>query len=88
MCLISKSNLHYTRGNTSERVTSGEVHLRGLAPGQHSSEEVSQQWQVGDCVRFDRPETEPQTTRTRAMRLTTQLNGRSDTNTVIVFIMI
>ena len=38
----SKSNLHYTRGITPKRVTSGGAHLRGLAPGQHSSEETSQ----------------------------------------------
>ena len=47
--LKSKSNLHYTCGITPKRVTSGGVHLRGLAPGQHSSEETSQRWQaVGD----------------------------------------
>ena len=28
------------------RGTSGGAHLRGLAPGQHSSEETSQLWQV------------------------------------------
>ena len=32
-----KSKLHYTRGITPKRVTSGGVHLRGLAPAQHSS---------------------------------------------------
>ena len=37
-----KSNLHYTRGITPKHVTSGGVHLRDLAPGQHSSEETSQ----------------------------------------------
>ena len=35
----SKFNLHYTSGITWKRVTSGGAHLRGLAPGQHSSEE-------------------------------------------------
>ena len=30
---IKKSNLHYTRGMTPKRLTSGGVHLRGLAPG-------------------------------------------------------
>ena len=39
-----KSNLYYTRGITPKRITSGEAHLRGLTPGQHSSEETSQQW--------------------------------------------
>ena len=47
----SKSNLHYTRRITPKRVTSGGAHLRGLAPGQHSSEETSQRWRVvGDTV--------------------------------------
>ena len=46
-----KSNLHYTRGITPKRVTSGGTHLRGLAPGRHSSEETSQRWRaVGDTV--------------------------------------
>ena len=33
-----KSNPHYSRDITPKRVASGEIHLRGLAPGQHSSE--------------------------------------------------
>ena len=41
-----KSNLHYTRRVTPKRVTSGGAHLRGLAPGQHSTEETSQRWRV------------------------------------------
>ena len=46
-----KSNLHYTRRITPKRVTSCGAHLRGLAPGQHSSEETSQRWRVvGDTV--------------------------------------
>ena len=46
-----KSNLHYTRRITPKRVTSGGAHLRGLAPGQHSSEEASQLGRVvGDTV--------------------------------------
>ena len=46
-CKINiKSNLHYTRGITPKRVTSGGAHLRSLAPGQHSSEETSQRWQA------------------------------------------
>ena len=32
------SNLHYTRRVSPKRVTSCAAHLRGLAPGQHSSE--------------------------------------------------
>ena len=46
-----KSNLHYTRRITPKRVTSCGAHLRGLAPGLHSSEEASQRWRVvGDTV--------------------------------------
>ena len=46
-----KSNLHYTRRITPKRVTSYGAHLRGLAPGLHSSEEASQRWRVvGDTV--------------------------------------
>ena len=49
--VIQKSNFHYTRGNTPKRITSGGIHLRGLAPGQHSSEDTSQRWRaVGDTV--------------------------------------
>ena len=33
-----KSSLHHTRDITPKRVTIGEVHLRGAAPGQHSTE--------------------------------------------------
>ena len=47
----SKLNLHYTRGIMPKRVTSGGAHLRGLAPGLHSSEETSQWWRaVGDTA--------------------------------------
>ena len=47
----SKSNLHYTRRITPKRVMSCGAHLRGLAPGLHSSEETSQRWRVfGDTV--------------------------------------
>ena len=36
---------------TPKRVTSGGINLRGLAPGQHSSEETSQRWRdAGDTV--------------------------------------
>ena len=32
-------------------ITSGEAHLRGLAPGQHNSEEPSKLWRaVGDSM--------------------------------------
>ena len=47
----AKSNLHDTRGVTPKRVTSGGAQLRGLAPGQHSSKEMSQRWRaVSDTV--------------------------------------
>ena len=47
----SKSNFYYTRDITPKLVTSGGIHLRGLAPEQHSSEETSQRWRtVGDNV--------------------------------------
>ena len=36
-----KSNVHYARGMTQKRATSGGAHLRGSAPEQHSSEETS-----------------------------------------------
>ena len=46
-----------------ERVTSGGVHLRGLAHGQHCSEETSQRWRatVSDLTN---PRREPQISRT------------------------
>ena len=71
-----KSNLHYTRGITPKHVTSGGVHFRGLAPGQHSSEKTSQWWQaIGDTV-FDLtgPGIEPQTNRTDSACLTNELS--------------
>ena len=69
---VSKSNLHYTRGITPKRVTSGEVHLRCLAPGQHSSEGISQWWRaIGDTADLAGPVIEPQTSRTDGTRLTT-----------------
>ena len=38
---MKKSNLHYTRGITLKRVTSGGVHLRGLALRRHRSDFMS-----------------------------------------------
>ena len=54
---MKKSNLHYTRGITPKRVTSGGAHLRGLAPGLRSSDGTSQRWRVvGNTVPMvDRP---------------------------------
>ena len=46
-----KSNLHYSRGITPKRVRSGGMLLRGLAPGQHRFEGISQWCRVvGDTV--------------------------------------
>ena len=61
-----KSNVHYIRGITLKRVTSGGIHLSSFAPEQHSSEETSQRRQpVGDTVSdLIGPEIEPQTSRT------------------------
>ena len=44
---VKKSNLQYTCGITQERVTSSGVHLRSLAPVQHSSEDTLQRNVVG-----------------------------------------
>ena len=61
-----KTNLLYTRGITPKRVTSGGTHLRGLAPGQHSSKKRTQRWRVvGDAVSdLTNPGIESQTSRT------------------------
>ena len=43
----------FTRDTTPKRATSGEAHLRGLAPGQRCSEKISQRWRaVGDIVTY------------------------------------
>ena len=50
---FSTINLRYTRGITAKRVTSDGIHLCGTVPGQHSSTDISRQWQaVGNTV-FD-----------------------------------
>ena len=47
------ATVHFTSNFTPKRVTSGGVHLRGLAPGKHISEETLQRWQaVGDTVSY------------------------------------
>ena len=63
--LLKNLNLHYTRGITPKRVTSGGINLRDLAPGLHSSEETSQRWRViGDIVSdLTGPRIEPKTYR-------------------------
>ena len=59
------SNIHYTRGIASKSVNTksgGGTHVRGLAPGQHSSEKPSQWWRaIGDTASdFTGPGIEPQ----------------------------
>ena len=48
-----KKKLHYTRGITPNRVKSDGANFRGLAPGQHSSEETSQRWRAVDDTVFN-----------------------------------
>ena len=74
----SKSNLHYTRRITPKRVTSCGAHLRGLAPGQHSSEETLQRWRVvgNTLCRFDRPGYRTSDLPHRQCALSNWANGR------------
>ena len=67
-----KSYLHYTRGITLKRITSGGIHLRGLALGQHSSEETLQRCPaVGDTASdLTGPGIEPHTSRADSDALT------------------
>ena len=62
----SESDHYYTRSVTPKRVTSGGVHHRVLARGQHSSEETFQRLRaVGDTVsNFTALGIEPHTFRT------------------------
>ena len=73
-----KLNLHSTCGNTSKHVTSSGTHLRSLAPGQHNSEETSQEWRVvGDTVyTLTGPGIEPTSTANIAMSLSTKPSSR------------
>ena len=61
-----------------KRVTSGGIHLRVLAPGQHSSEETSQQWRTGGATVSDLTgvEIEPLTPAPLAMFLTPTQTGK------------
>ena len=71
-----KSNLHYTRHVTPKRVTSCWAHLRGLAPGQHSSKEasmVASRWR--QCVDLTGPGIQPQTSRIDSVRSATELTA-------------
>ena len=76
--MFQKSNLHYTGGITSKRVTSGGAHLRCLAPGQRSSKETSQRWRaVGDTVfGLTGPRIESQTSCSNSYVLITELIGQ------------
>ena len=49
---IFKSNLHYTRAITPQRIISGGAHIRDFSPGQHSSEKISQRWQTSRTSRY------------------------------------
>ena len=75
--LFQKSNLHYTRGITPKRVTSGGAHLSGLAPGQHSSEDTSQRRRAVICTGSDLtdPGIEGRTYRTDGDAFRTELSG-------------
>ena len=74
---LEHQNLHYTSGITPKRVTSGGAHLRGLAPGLHSSEETSQRWRVVDDTvsNWTGLGIEPKTSRTESVRLATELTA-------------
>ena len=71
------SQIDYTRDITPKRVKSTGVHLRSLAPGQHSSEERRQQWRaVGDTVfNLSGPGIEPRPTAPLLMPLTITPTG-------------
>ena len=73
-----KPNLDRTRVITPKRVSRGEVHLRGLAPRQHLSEETLQRWRtIGNTVsELNDPGFEPQTSRTGNNIFTTDLTCR------------
>ena len=55
--IIKKSNLHYTRGITPKRVTSGEAHLRCLAPWLYTAPKKHRNGgePLATLQRFDRP---------------------------------
>ena len=71
-------NLYYTCRMTPKRVTSGGAHLRGLAPGQHSSEETSRRWWAIDDTVSDLTSLgiEPQTSRSDSNILPSELTRR------------
>ena len=81
---MKKSNLDYTRDITPKRVAGGGAHLRGLAPGLHSSEETSQRWRAVDDAVSDltSPGMETQTLAPMALCLTTELNNEECDHTI------
>ena len=76
-CVRNHSKIK-SSGCTPKRVTSGGIHLCGLALGQHSYEETSQRCRaVGDTVSdLTKPGIEPQTSSTESVILTTELTIR------------
>ena len=72
---LVKKNLHYTGVTTPKCVTSVGAQLRGLGPGQHSSEETWQRRRdVVDTVSYlIGLEIEPQSSRFNSVCLTTEL---------------
>ena len=76
---IKVKNIGHTRGIMPKRVTSGEANPRSLAPGQHSSKEISRWWpSVGVTVSdVTSSGIKPQTSRTdsRCFQQLRQLAG-------------
>ena len=88
MLHLATHKVHYLATITSLRelprdVTSGEAHLRGFAPGQHSFE-VRRNIAAMATLSPLRPaqETNPRLTAPRAMSLPTEPTGRHTTNLV------
>ena len=80
-------NLHYTRGITPKRITSDGAHLRNLAAGQRSSEEVSQQRRVvGDTASDSTgPGIDPQIFTDSVCSTTELTNYNQSENTKVLF---
>ena len=65
LIMSDKKNLCYIRGVMTKCVLSGEIHLRSLAPGQHSSEKLHSGGEPFDTVSaLADPGIELQTSRT------------------------
>ena len=79
--LITKSNLHSTRGITPKRVTSGGAHLRGLAPGQQSCDEKLQPWRAVGETMFGLTGSEIET---KTYRIDSNVFNHYDTRPVLV----